>query len=171
MPKIWFDHQSSAPAPPAAIHCCATSQPPWLTRNYRLSLFAHHRRQWKPVFEATWERLRLEPLKGATVYLRWFGHLVRMPLDRLPREVFDACPTGRRRRDHMEGLPRLSGLETSPRIPQEFTNAALERKVWSSLVELVPPWPDYGSLVEYVGWMDGWMVWKDKVKCACMQRV
>ncbi|KAI3363270.1 hypothetical protein L3Q82_011557, partial [Scortum barcoo] len=29
--------------------------------------------------------------------LRWLGHLFRMPLGlRLPREVFQACPTGRR---------------------------------------------------------------------------
>ena len=34
--------------------------------------------------------------------LRWFGHLVRMPPGRLPREVFQACPAGRRPR----GRPR-----------------------------------------------------------------
>ena len=28
--------------------------------------------------------------------LRWFGHLMRMPQGRLPREVFLACPSGRR---------------------------------------------------------------------------
>ncbi|KAI3369434.1 hypothetical protein L3Q82_007661 [Scortum barcoo] len=28
--------------------------------------------------------------------LRWLGHLFRMPPGRLPREVFQACPTGRR---------------------------------------------------------------------------
>ena len=30
--------------------------------------------------------------------LRWFGHLVRMPPGRFPREVFQACPAGRRPR-------------------------------------------------------------------------
>ncbi|KAI3371939.1 hypothetical protein L3Q82_006814 [Scortum barcoo] len=34
--------------------------------------------------------------------LRWLGHLFRMPPGRLPREVFQACPTGRRPR----GRPR-----------------------------------------------------------------
>ncbi|KAF7641622.1 hypothetical protein LDENG_00275920 [Lucifuga dentata] len=28
--------------------------------------------------------------------LRWFGHLIRMTPGRLPREVFQACPTGKR---------------------------------------------------------------------------
>ncbi|KAI3367554.1 hypothetical protein L3Q82_026397, partial [Scortum barcoo] len=31
--------------------------------------------------------------------LRWLGHLFRMPPGRLPREVFQACPTGRRPRE------------------------------------------------------------------------
>ncbi|KAF7642406.1 hypothetical protein LDENG_00258420 [Lucifuga dentata] len=34
--------------------------------------------------------------------LRWFGHLIRIPPGRLPREVFQACPTGKR----PQGRPR-----------------------------------------------------------------
>ncbi|KAI3361166.1 hypothetical protein L3Q82_012910, partial [Scortum barcoo] len=40
---------------------------------------------WKPLL------LRIERSQ-----LRWLGHLFRMPPGRLPREVFQACPTGRR---------------------------------------------------------------------------
>ncbi|KAK3509992.1 hypothetical protein QTP70_024336, partial [Hemibagrus guttatus] len=50
------------------------------------------------------EELGVEPLllhieRGQ---LRWLGHLFRMPLERLPGEVFRACPTGKRPR----GRPR-----------------------------------------------------------------
>ena len=50
------------------------------------------------------ERLGVEPLllHLERSQLRWFGHLVRMPPERLPREVLDACPTGKRPR----GRPR-----------------------------------------------------------------
>ena len=48
--------------------------------------------------------LRLDPLllclEGSQ--LRWFGHLVRMSTERLPKEVFEAGPMGRRPR----GRPR-----------------------------------------------------------------
>ncbi|KAK3552026.1 hypothetical protein QTP70_031588, partial [Hemibagrus guttatus] len=45
----------------------------------------------------TWEELIVEPLllhieRGQ---LRWLRHLFRMPLGRLPAEVFRACPTGK----------------------------------------------------------------------------
>ncbi|KAL6457828.1 hypothetical protein MHYP_G00330580 [Metynnis hypsauchen] len=44
------------------------------------------------------ERLGVEPLllHVESSQLRWFGHLVRMASGRLPREVFQTCPTGRR---------------------------------------------------------------------------
>ncbi|KAI3366678.1 hypothetical protein L3Q82_009215 [Scortum barcoo] len=53
--------------------------------------------------------------------LRWLGHLFRMPPGRLPREVFQACPTGRRPRgrktqDTLEKLCLSAGLGT-PRGP------------------------------------------------------
>ena len=43
------------------------------------------------------EELRVEPLL-LCIKLRWFGHLVRMPPGRLPREVFRARPAGPRSR-------------------------------------------------------------------------
>ncbi len=52
--------------------------------------------------------------------LRWFRHLVRMPPGGLPREVFRACPAGRRPR----GRPRsrwrdyISALARKRGIPQ-----------------------------------------------------
>ncbi|KAI3374835.1 hypothetical protein L3Q82_021373 [Scortum barcoo] len=51
------------------------------------------------------EELGVEPLLLLRIersQLRWLGHLFRMPPGRLPREVFQACPTGRRPR----GRPR-----------------------------------------------------------------
>ncbi|KAI3372531.1 hypothetical protein L3Q82_023016 [Scortum barcoo] len=52
--------------------------------------------------------------------LRWLGHLFRMPPGRLPREVFQACPTGRRplgkTQDTLGRLCLSAGLGT-PRGP------------------------------------------------------
>ncbi|KAI3368720.1 hypothetical protein L3Q82_025415 [Scortum barcoo] len=47
------------------------------------------------------EELGVEPLllRIERSQLRWLGHLFRMPPGRLPREVFQACPTGRRPRE------------------------------------------------------------------------
>ncbi|KAJ7999278.1 hypothetical protein DPEC_G00213770 [Dallia pectoralis] len=55
------------------------------------------------------EELGVEPLFLCVErsQLRWFGHLVRMPPGRLPREVFQARPAGRRPR----GRPRTSPIE------------------------------------------------------------
>ena len=52
---------------------------------------------------------------------------VRMPLERLPREVLVACPTGRKPQgDFIDSM----ALERF-RIPQEqVTNVALEREIW-----------------------------------------
>ena len=96
------------------------------------------------------ERLGVEPLllHLERSQLRWFGHLVRMPPERLPREVLAACPLGKRPR----GRPRtrwrdyISSLAWDRLgIPQEeVANVAREREVWSSQLELLPPRPDYG---------------------------
>nr|XP_061826649.1 uncharacterized protein LOC133613269 [Nerophis lumbriciformis] len=80
--------------------------------------------------------------------MRWFGHLVRMPPERLPREVFRARPTGRRPR----GRPRTRWEDYLSRlaweclgIPQEeLDEVAGEREVWASLHRLLPPRPDLG---------------------------
>ncbi|KAJ8007663.1 hypothetical protein DPEC_G00096500 [Dallia pectoralis] len=90
------------------------------------------------------EELGVEPLLLCIErsQLRWFGHLVRMPPGRLPREVFQARPAGRRPR----GRPRtrwrdyISTLAWERLgIPQsELANVARERP----LLELLPPRPD-----------------------------
>ncbi|KAK5925540.1 hypothetical protein CgunFtcFv8_018055 [Champsocephalus gunnari] len=96
------------------------------------------------------EGLGVEPLllRVERSQLRWFGHLVRMPPGRLPREVFQAHPAGRRPR----GRPRtrwrdyISSLAWERLgIPQsELVDVAREKKVWGSLLELLPPRPDHG---------------------------
>ncbi|KAJ8011838.1 hypothetical protein DPEC_G00062440 [Dallia pectoralis] len=96
------------------------------------------------------EELGVEPLLLCIErsQLRWFGHLVRMPPGRLPREVFQARPAGRRPR----GRPRtrwrdyISTLAWERLgIPQsELANVAREREVWGPLLELLPPRPDPG---------------------------
>ena len=80
--------------------------------------------------------------------LRWFGHLSRMPAGCLPREVYQACPTGKRPR----GRPRIrwrnyiSNLaEERLGIPEpELADAARERKAWRRMLDLLPPRPDPG---------------------------
>jgi len=93
--------------------------------------------------------------------LGWFGHLIRMPPGRLPWEVFQARPTGRRPR----GTPRtrwrdyVSRLACERlRIPQnELENVAGEREVWVSRLGLLHPRPDPG--LSGWEWMDGWILW------------
>ena len=80
--------------------------------------------------------------------LRWVGHLNRMPSGRLPREVYQTGPTGKR----PPGRPRLSWrkyisalAEERLGIPEsELANAAGERKTWSQMLDLLPPRPDPG---------------------------
>ena len=75
-------------------------------------------------------------------------YLVRMPPGLLPREVFQAPPTGRRPR----GRPRTRWRDYISKlawerlgIPQsELVNVAREREVWGPLLELLPPRPDTG---------------------------
>ena len=93
------------------------------------------------------ERLGVEPLllHLERSQLRWFGHLVRMPPERLPREVLEACPTGKRPR----GRPRARwkdyiltlARERLGILQDEVADVAREREVWSSLLELLPPPP------------------------------
>ncbi|KAI3352505.1 hypothetical protein L3Q82_005456 [Scortum barcoo] len=73
----------------------------------------------------TREELGVEPLllRIERSQLRWLGHLFRMPPGRLPREVFQACPTGRRplgkTQDTLEKLCLSAGLGTPQGVPPE----------------------------------------------------
>ncbi|KAK3515715.1 hypothetical protein QTP70_029929 [Hemibagrus guttatus] len=82
----------------------------------------------------TREELGVEPLllhieRGQ---LRWLGHLFRMPLRRLPGEVFRACPTGKRPR----GRPRTRWRDYVSRLawerlgvpPEELEEVSGERE-------------------------------------------
>ncbi|KAK5851497.1 hypothetical protein PBY51_023044 [Eleginops maclovinus] len=91
------------------------------------------------------EGLGVEPLflRVERSQLRWFGHLVRMPPGRLPREVFQARPAGKRGRPRTRWRGYISLLAWERLgIPQsELVDVARERKVWGSLLELLPPRP------------------------------
>ena len=70
------------------------------------------------------EILRVEPLLPhlERSQLRWFGHLVEMPPERLHRVVLVACPTGKRPRGRLRARWRdyISKLAWELlRIPQE----------------------------------------------------
>ncbi|KAI3372494.1 hypothetical protein L3Q82_022695 [Scortum barcoo] len=74
----------------------------------------------------TREELGVEPLllHIERSQLRWLGHLFRMPPGRLPREVFQACPTGRRPR----GRPRTRWRDYVSRLAWE--RLGIPRKSW-----------------------------------------
>ena len=93
---------------------------------------------------AIWEGLGVELLLLCVErsQLRWSRHLMSMPPGRQPREVFLACPTGRRPR----GRPRtrwrdyISSLAWELLgIPQsELASEAREREDLGSLLKLLP---------------------------------
>ncbi|PWA16842.1 hypothetical protein CCH79_00012754 [Gambusia affinis] len=103
------------------------------------------------------EGLRVEPLllHVKRSQLRWLGCLLRLPFGRLPGEVFQACPTGRR----PKGRPRTRWRDYVSWLawerlgipPEELEQVAGEREVCASLLKLLPPQPD-------LKWkkMDGW---------------
>ena len=102
------------------------------------------------VISAIQEGLGVEPVLLCVErgQMRWFGHLMRMPLGHLPGEVFLARPTGRRPR----GRPRtrwrdyISSLAWECLwIPQaELANVVGKREVLGSLLKLLPLRPDFG---------------------------
>ncbi|KAK7896322.1 hypothetical protein WMY93_021647 [Mugilogobius chulae] len=107
----------------------------------------------------TREELGVEPLllHVERSQLRWLGHLFRMPPGRLPREVFRACPTGRRPR----GRPRTRWRDYVSRLAWE--RLGIPQKSWRKCVGigksgppcsdccLRDPTPDEA---EENGWMD-----------------
>ncbi|KAI3355940.1 hypothetical protein L3Q82_004487 [Scortum barcoo] len=87
-----------------------------------------------------------------------------MPPGRLPREVFQACPTGRRPR----GRPRTRWRDYVSRLawerlgipPEELEEVSGVREVWASLLRLLPPRPGPGlDQADENGWMDGNKYW------------
>ncbi len=98
----------------------------------------------------TREELGVEPLllHIERSQLRWLGHLYQMPLVRLPRGVFQACPTWRRPR----GRPRTRWSDYVTRLAwerlgvllEELEEVSGEREVWASLLRLLPPRPGPG---------------------------
>ena len=94
------------------------------------------------------EGLGVEPLllRIERSQMRWLGHLVRMPPGRLPGEVFQTHPTGRRPR----GRPRTRWRDYVSRLaweslgvpPEELEEVAGDRDVWVSLLKLLSPRPD-----------------------------
>ncbi|KAI3373544.1 hypothetical protein L3Q82_022135 [Scortum barcoo] len=81
--------------------------------------------------------------------LRWLGHLFRMPPGRLPREVFQACPTGGGGLGEDPGhagetmsLGWPGNASGSP--PEELEEVSGVREVWASLLRLLPPRPGPG---------------------------
>ena len=88
-------------------------------------------------------RRSLEHIKRSQ--LRWLGHLYTCTPGHLPREVFLACPTGRRPR----GRPRTCwsdyviqlAWEYLGILPEELEEVSREREVWVSLLRQLPPRP------------------------------
>ncbi len=74
--------------------------------------------------------------------LRWFGPLVRMPPAHLPREVFQACPAGRRPQGRSRSrwgnyISVLAG-EHLGITHSELVDVARDREAWGPLQKLLP---------------------------------
>ena len=91
----------------------------------------------------------LENLPRRLSKLRWFGHVSRMPQERLPKQAFHAKANGRRPvgrprtrwTDYIEDLEwnRL-GLR-----PSEMMEVMEDREVWRLNLVLLPPQPSRKS--------------------------
>ena len=89
--------------------------------------------------------LNIEPLllRIEISQLRWFGHVSRMPQERLPRQALLAkangkIPVGRPRTRWTEYIKDLgwNRLELQPSEMMEMTE---DREVWRLNLELLPP--------------------------------
>ena len=109
---------------------------------------------------AIWEECGVEPLllHIKRSQLRWLGHLYQMPPGRLPREVFLACPAGRK----PQGRPRTRWSDFVTRLakerfgilPEELEEVFGEKEVLASLLRQLQPQPG-PEKAEENGWMVG----------------
>ncbi|KAI3359086.1 hypothetical protein L3Q82_002581 [Scortum barcoo] len=123
-----------------------------LSRKARLSIYRVAGRSLRDRVRSsvTREELGVEPLllHIERSQLRWLGHLFWMPPGRLPREVFQACPTRRRPgEDRTRWRDYVSQLawERLGVPPEELEEVSGVREVWASLLRLLPPRPGPGS--------------------------
>ncbi|KAI3354882.1 hypothetical protein L3Q82_004680 [Scortum barcoo] len=102
----------------------------------------------------TREELGVEPLllRIERSQLRWLGHLFRMPPGRLPREVFQACPTGRKApwktQDTLERLCLSAGLGTPLGSPGRAGGSVWDCDYLSSICNYLLPAPSEKTKVE-----------------------
>lgn len=92
--------------------------------------------------------LQIEPLILHIEYsqLRWLGHILRMPPNRLPYQIFQAVPTGKR----PIGRPRTSWRKYIEKLIQErlglqwadVQQAAKDRNRWKQLLNELKPQPE-----------------------------
>ena len=95
--------------------------------------------------------LNIEPLllRIERSQLRWFGHVSRMPQERLPKQAllakaYGRRPVGRPRTrwtDHIEDL----GWNRLGLRPSEMMEVMEDREVWRLNLELLPPQPSRKS--------------------------
>jgi hypothetical protein len=75
--------------------------------------------------------------------LRWLGHLLRMPSERLVHKVWDACPVGTRPRGRPRNRWKDQALRTCERIPLrnwvDIKTAAEDRSKWRGLLRGLTP--------------------------------
>ena len=91
--------------------------------------------------------LNVEPLllRIERSQLRWFGHVSRMPQERIPKQVFLAKsngkrPIGRPRTRWQDYIANL-GWNRLGLHPTELDEVTMNRDVWRLLLGLLPPRP------------------------------